>query len=115
MPLREWLKHAFAVDDGPLEPTPGQTALVDHLAKEVVRRGLTAPALMFLGMSEPLNYVTSQAIHFFTPMINAVVDSHAHETLAELLEHRGAIEFICRRIEQVAAGGAVERSEGVRQ
>ena len=96
MPLREWLKHAFAVDDGPLKPTPEQAALVEQLAQEVVRRGMTAPALMFLGMSEPLNYVTAQAIHFFTPMINAVVETNAHKTLAELLEHRGAIEFICR-------------------
>jgi hypothetical protein len=100
MPLPQWLKNAFAVDQGPLEPTPEQAALVERLAREVVRRGMTVPALAFLEMSHPLNYVTAQAIHFFTPMIGAVADTKAHESLADLLEHRGSIEYICRAIER---------------
>ena len=101
MPLPQWLKNAFAVDDGPLEPTPEQVALVDRLAREVVRRGMTVPALAFLEMTHPLNYITAQAIHFFTPMIGAVSDSNAHRSLADLLEHRGSIEYICQAIERV--------------
>ena len=100
MALGEWLKHAFAVDDGPLKPTPEQAALVEKLAVEVVRRGMATPALTFLGMSEPLNYVTAQAIHFFTPMISALVETNAHRTLADFLEHRGSIEYICQAIER---------------
>jgi hypothetical protein len=103
MPLPQWLKHAFAADDGPLEPTPEQIDLVERLAREVVRRRMTVPALAFLEMSHPLNYVTSQAIHFFTPMIGAVANTNAHRLLADLLEHRGAIEYICRAIERVQA------------
>ena len=101
MRLPEWLKHAFAADDGPLEPTPDQVALVDRLAREVVRRRMTVPALAFLEMSQPLNYVTAQAIHFFTPMIGAVANTNAHQLLAEFLEHRGSIEYICQAIERV--------------
>jgi len=103
MRLPRWLKHAFAADDGPLAPTPEQAALVDRLAQEVVRRGMTVPALAFLEMTHPLNYVTSQAIHFFTPMIGAVSNSNSHQLLADLLEHRGAIEYICQAIERVQA------------
>ncbi|QDT54125.1 hypothetical protein Pan44_21520 [Caulifigura coniformis] len=106
MRLPGWLKHAFAADDGPLTPTPEQAALVDRLAHEVVRRGMTVPALAFLEMSHPLNYVTSQAIHFFTPMIGAVSNTNAHRLLADLLEHRGAIEYICQAIERVQADTA---------
>ena len=101
MPLPQWLKHAFAVDDGPLNPTPEQSAMVEKLAGEVVRRGMTVPALAFLEMTHPLNYVASQAIHFFTPMISTVTDSNTHKMLAEFLEHRGAIEYVCQRIEAV--------------
>lgn len=101
MRLPQWLKHAFAVNDGPLEPTPEQAALVDKLAHEVVRRGMTVPALTFLEMSQPLNYVTAQAIHFFTPMISAVVETNSHQALAEFLEHRGSIEYVCQAIEKV--------------
>ena len=119
MPLPQWLKHAFAADDGPLKPTPEQAALVDRLAREVVRRGMTVPALAFLEMSQPLNYVTAQAIRFFSPMIGAVADTSAHRQLAELLEHRGAIDYICRAIERAQAesqrssdGGNPQRSPG---
>jgi hypothetical protein len=115
MPLPQWLKNAFAVDDGPLEPTPEQAALVDRLAREVVRRGMTVPALAFLEMSHPLSYVTAQAIHFFTPMIGAVSDSNAHRLLADLLEHRGAIEYICKQIERVQAETAARAKPDVRQ
>ncbi len=103
MPLPAWLRHAFAVNDGPLEPTPEQAALVQKLAEEVVRRGMTTPALAFLEMSQPLNFVASQAIVFFTPMISAMLDTRAHETLAKFLEHRGAIEYICQQIEARSA------------
>jgi hypothetical protein len=106
MPLPQWLKNAFAVDDGPLEPTHEQVALVDRLAREVVRRGMTVPALAFLEMTHPLNYVTAQAIHFFTPLIGAVSDTHSHQLLADLLEHRGAIEYICQAIERAQADTA---------
>jgi len=101
MPLPQWLKDAFAVDVGPLQPTPEQAALVDQLAREVVRRGMTVPAVAFLEMSQPLNYVTSKAIVFFSPMIGAVSDSNAPRVFADLLEHRGSIEYICREIERV--------------
>ncbi len=99
MPLPQWLKHAFAVDDGPLQPTPEQADLVSRLAREVVRRGMATPALAFLEMSQPLNFVTSQALHFFQPMITAVADTSAPEAFATLLEHRGSIDYICRTIE----------------
>ncbi|OAI51457.1 hypothetical protein AYO47_07105 [Planctomyces sp. SCGC AG-212-M04] len=115
MPLPQWLKNAFAVDHGPLEPTPEQTALVDRLAREVVRRGMTVPALAFLEMSHPLNYVTAQAIHFFTPMIGAVANTNAHQVLADLLEHRGAIEYICQQIERVQTETADRAKSDVRQ
>jgi hypothetical protein len=102
MPLPQWLKNAFAVDHGPIDPTPEQAALVERLAREVVRRGMTVPALAFLEMSQPLNYVTAQAIHFFTPMIGAVANTDAHRQFADLLEHRGSIEYICQAIERAS-------------
>jgi ubiquinone/menaquinone biosynthesis C-methylase UbiE len=102
MPLPQWLKNAFAVDHGPIDPTPEQAALVERLARVVVRRGMTVPALAFLEMSQPLNYVTAQAIHFFTPMIGAVANTDAHRQFADLLEHRGSIEYICQAIERAS-------------
>ena len=54
--MKEFLRNAFALDDGkPCEPTPAQRAVLEKLAGEVARRRLTGPAVAFLEMSRPLN------------------------------------------------------------
>ena len=102
--MMSWLKHAFAVDPpGPAEPTDAQHAAVEKLCVEVVRRHLSTPALIFLEMSRPMNFIGAQALHFFSPLINAVTDADGHRHFAEFLEHRGSIDYICRRIETLEA------------
>ena len=98
--LVQKFRHAFAVDSpGACEPTGEQRDLVDRVCKEVTRRHLTTPALIFLEMSRPLNFVGSQAMHFFQPILTAIVDAQAYDQFAAFLEHRGSIEYLCRRIE----------------
>lgn len=98
--FREKIRHAFSVEsDAPLEPTEAQRAVVDRVAKEITRRRLTTPALLFVEMSRPLNYVTAQAMHFFQPIASIVLDTSGYTCFAEFLEHRGSVDFLCRRIE----------------
>ncbi len=99
-----WLKHAFAIDPpGPAEPTPRQIEVIDRLCLEVVKRRLTTPALAALEMSRPLNFVTAQAIHFFDPLIASVTDADGHREFAKFLEHRGSVDHLARRIEELEA------------
>jgi hypothetical protein len=108
--VADWLKHAFAVEKpGPAEPTDEQRETVDRLCTEIVRRQMTTPALMFLEMSRPLNFVGSQALHFFAPFISAVSDAPGHRHLAAFLEKRGSIDYICRRIEELEKSLAVSQ------
>ena len=95
----ERFKHAFAVDSGSTEPTERQMELVDIVCKAVVRRGMIVPALMALEMSRPLNFVASQAMHFFRPIISVILDGPSIGEFATFLEQRGSIEYLCRRIE----------------
>ena len=98
-----WLKHAFAVaPPGPFEPTEPQRALIDRLCRQVVARGLTTPALVFLESVSPLNFVTSQTLRFFGPCLTALGGQQACDELTEILEHRGAIPYLCRRLEELA-------------
>lgn len=97
-----WLKHAFAVDaSGPVEPTEAQGPVVEKVCVAVVRRHLTTPAIAFLEMCRPMNYLGSQAMHFFDPIVSALVDARGYRHFAEFLEHRGAIDYLCTRIEQI--------------
>lgn len=103
----QWLKHAFAVEsEKSMAPTDEQRAVVDMLCRQIVRRRLTTPALLFLEMSRPLNYLGAQAMHFFTPLVSAVADAAATEHFARFLERRGSIDFLCRRIEELESRAA---------
>ena len=98
---RSW-RHAFAVDPpGIFEPSPEQRDLIEKLCHELVRRRLSAPVLMFLEMSRPLNFIGSQLLHFFSPLISSLSQSRQHQQLAAFLEHRGSIDYLCRRIEEL--------------
>lgn len=99
-----WLRHAFAVEPPvPAEPSDEQRAVVDRFCREIVRRQLVTPALMFLEMSRPLNYITAQALHFFAPVVSIVAGGQGHRHFAAFLERRGSIEYLVRRIEELEA------------
>jgi hypothetical protein len=108
----QWLKHAFAVEQpGPAEPTDTQRAAVERVCLEIVRRRLTTPALFGLEMIRPLNYLGSQALHFFAPVISVFAHSDGHREFARFLEHRGSIEYICGRIETLETEAASRKSQ----
>lgn len=102
--MMRWLKHAFAVDSPePVQPTPEQQAAVDAVCRQVVKRHLATPALAFLEMSRPLNYVGSQTMHFFAPFLSVLTQSQGHRHFAAFLEHRSSIDYLCQRIEELEA------------
>ncbi|MFG0335393.1 MAG: hypothetical protein ACF8TS_18695 [Maioricimonas sp. JB049] len=99
----DWLKHAFAIEaPGPAEPTDEQRPVVERFCREIVRRGLTPPSLLFLEMCRPLNFVAAQAIHFFSPVLSVFTDRQAHAHLAAFLERRGSVDWLCDRITELA-------------
>lgn len=75
-------------------------ALLDKLADGIARRRLTTAALFFLESMKPLGFLGSQAMRFFQPIVQVVWPSpENYERLAGILERRGAIELLCRRLE----------------
>lgn len=104
-PRRGW-RHAFAVDTpAEFQPTDEQRRVADGICRELVRRRLTTPALMFLEMSRPLNFLGSQLLHFLSPVLSGLTQSHGHRHLAAFLEHRGSVDYLCRRIEELDSAG----------
>ncbi len=113
--VRTKLRHAFAVDPpGPAEPTPPQQAPVDWVCEQVVKRQLATPALFFLEMSRPLNYVGSQLGHVMAPGVWAIVRQLTYERYKHFLaflERRGSMEYLSQRIEYFEAERKRRRSE----
>ena len=93
------LKHAFAMPGG-LTLTDRESQWLEAIAGKVVQRGLTAPALMVLESARPLNFVGSQVLVFFRPLISLVVAPERCDEAAALLEKRGCIEALIETIER---------------
>ena len=87
---------------------PDFTLLVS-LAKKVVKRRLAVPAIFFLESSKPLNYVGSQAMVFFGPLVRILFESPNYYRYTELLEDRRTIELLLLMIEEFES--EVDRGE----
>ena len=94
-------KDAFAMERAEdFAPTERERELIAAVAARICRHGLAMPAILFLETSRPLNFVGSQALAFFEPLIRGMFDWPSYTEFARLLERRGSIEAIIRSIEE---------------
>ncbi len=97
---RDKLRHAFAVPrTGDLVVSEEIKVLIDNVCRELIARQLADPAIVLLEMSRPMNYVGAQALHALTPLLGVVARPQTVSRLAEFLEQRGSVEYVCDRIE----------------
>lgn len=91
-------------DDQPVSPEEiseeRKKEVMGKLAEGIVNRRLTAPAIMFLESIKPLNYISSQVMIFFEPVILSIFSIAQYREIAIILEERGAIERIIEMIEE---------------
>jgi len=93
-------KHAFATEGE--KPEDDETVLVGKLADYVVRRNMSVPAVMFLESVRPLNFVGSQAMVFFKPVLSRFFSRDEYDKIATILEKREVVDMLIREIEQKA-------------
>lgn len=102
--LKRGLRNAFAVDaPGPAQPTAEQQPAVDWVCRQIAMRHLTTPGLIFLEMWRPMNWVSAQFLHMVQPVVWALLRQQSYESyvkFSEFLEHRGSMDYMCRRIEE---------------
>ena len=80
------------------ELPPDEDAVLEKLAKMVVRRGFSVPAIMFLESIKPLNYISSQALVFFEPIVQTIFSFRDYDTFRLALEKRETMEIIILKI-----------------
>lgn len=95
--------------------TPAVPPLLTRLASEIVKRSLSAPAVMFLESIKPLSFLGSQAMVFFAPFVKAFWDGSSYDQLATLLEDRQNVELLLREIERLEAEQDAARREEKRR
>ena len=95
------VRHAFAVaPEAAL--APDDVALLERVAAAVVDRGMAVPAVLFLESLGPVTFLGSQALHFFTPILEIALPQREVERMAILLERRDTLPRLATLIENRA-------------
>ena len=93
------LRHAFAVQRQTQPLSIEDVELMERVADAIVKRGMAAPATMFLESMGPMNFLGSQALHSLAPIIDCAFNTKEVEQVARLLERRDSISGLVAIIE----------------
>lgn len=94
-------KDAFKVEKADqFVPNEREQELIDKFGAKVCQYGLATPAILFLESSRPLNFLSSQGMLFFEPVIRGLFEWQAYSDFARMLERRGSVEALITGIEQ---------------
>ncbi len=79
--------------------TDRQRELLDKFATRVVQMRMTTPAILFLESVRPLNYVSSQVMVFFAPVVRGFFGLPEWDELRLVLERRESIGYFLDLLE----------------
>lgn len=102
-------------ETGAWESLPPEGAAEDfselsaRIARKVVERQLTVPAVMLLESVKPLSFLGNQMLIFLDPMVTLVLDSRDYQKFVRMIEDRENVEKLICAIEDENA-----REAGVR-
>ncbi len=101
--VRTALRHAFAVHEPQRELPEEDRVLLERVADAIVKRGMAAPATVFLESMGPMNFLGSQALHFVSPIIECAFNAKEVAQVAHLLERRDTISRLIILIDAKSA------------
>ena len=101
--VRAGLRHAFAVQPETQPLAIEDVQLLERVTETIMKRGMAAPATVFLESMGPMNFLGSQALHFITPIVECVFSTKEVEQVARLLERRDTVTRLISIIEAKSA------------
>ena len=102
--MGDFWKNAFAIDhERERTFTDEEKDLCRRLAEKIVRHGMALPAILFLETARPMNFIGSQALAFFEPIVKGLFSWEDYTGFRIVLEQRGSVELILRSIEEAEA------------
>jgi hypothetical protein len=78
-----------------------QDDLLVTIARRIVDRGLSAPAVIFLESTKPLNVVGCQALNFLEPIVQSLFSLRRYNEFIQLMEKRSNVERLIQTIESL--------------
>ncbi|MDK2976125.1 MAG: hypothetical protein PWP06_600 [Candidatus Marinimicrobia bacterium] len=92
-------------------------AMTDKIARAIVRRGMSVPAVFFMQTFKPMNFIGSQTVVFFGPVLESLFPRSDIYGIAEFMEERENVEQLMERIEALESerGPEPEKKERKRR
>jgi len=97
-------------DYGELSPER-RDELIGKIARAIVERNLTAPAIFFLESTKPLSFLGSQVMVFFDPLVRSIFNVRGYDDVRIALEDRRNVELLLNEIERYDATWRAEAKE----
>lgn len=92
----EWNKEEIELCE---ELTEKDRLLIDKIAKKIVYLGLATPAIFFIEMHKPMNFLGSQLLLMLEPILWGFFNTGDFKQFSMILEKRNSLEILLRRIE----------------
>lgn len=97
--VRAGFRHAFTTRTDRQPLSIEDVELLERVADAIVKRGMAAPATVFLESLGPMSFLGSQALHFVSPIVEWAFNAREIEQVARLLERRDTIPRLIALIE----------------
>ena len=75
--------------------------IISSLAKEIVDRGMSVPAIFFLESTKYISFIGSQFLVFLGPIATCFVNNQKYYDFTTILEKKSNIEFLLNEIERL--------------
>ena len=75
--------------------------IIKSLAKEIVTRKMTVPAIFFLESTKYISFIGSQFLVFLGPIATCFINNHKYYNVVELLEDKNNLELLILEIENI--------------
>jgi len=98
--LRREFAHAFALTPAGGPYSAQDDAFLRKIAGLIVKRGMEAPALLFLESLGPLSFLGGQVIHGLKPFLDLVCNPLELDRLAVMLERRDSVDRLIALIQE---------------
>ena len=82
-------------------PQDEQEALLTKVARQIVKRRLTVPAILVLETCKPLNFIGSQILLALNPFVQSIFNTAEYQKFALIIEKDANVELLIRRIEHL--------------
>lgn len=88
--------EGIAKEDG---LAPEDRVFLQRLSRWIAERRMAVPAVLILESVKPLNFIGSQMMFFFEPIVKAFIGGQGYTRFARLMERRENVETFLEFIE----------------